>query len=356
MKTIMQNLKGLSIAVIGGCIALKLDFPLPWLLGPLIISILANAFKFKTDCHIAWRKSGQWIIGTGLGLYFTPQMVNLIFNNIGALALGVLWALVLGCIFSLIQYRYHKLDWATAWFSSCIGGASEMVNLAQRYNAEADKVAASHSLRIVLLVIIVPIFIQLNYSVNSDTLTYKIYPDHNSLDLILLLILSLLGVKAAQFLNILNPWVLGPIMMIGILTFFDFKLGVLPQYLIAFGQLCIGWSLGSKLPLNFFRLNQGFVLLSLTMNIVALVFSIVLAQYIAQYFSVDPATMVLGFAPGGIAEMALIAKALNLVVPLVVAYQLLRLIVVLVTCDFFYRLGLKLLKSLIKNTDNKSLG
>ena len=41
--------------------------------------------------------------------------------------------------------------------SSAIGSASEMVNIAERYQAQVDKVVAAHSLRIVILVVLVPI-------------------------------------------------------------------------------------------------------------------------------------------------------------------------------------------------------
>ena len=55
--------------------------------------------------------------------------------------------------------------WATAWFSSAIGSASEMVNIAERYQAQVDKVVAAHSLRIVILVVLVPIFMELYFHV-----------------------------------------------------------------------------------------------------------------------------------------------------------------------------------------------
>ena len=43
-----------------------------------------------------------------------------------------------------------------------------------------------------------------------------------------------------------------------------------------------------------------------------------------------PATLILGTSPGGIAEMAITAKVLQLGVPLVTAFQVCRLVAVLV--------------------------
>ena len=39
------------------------------------------------------------------------------------------------------------MNHATAFFSSAIGGAQEMVNLAERHDALVDRVALAHSLR-----------------------------------------------------------------------------------------------------------------------------------------------------------------------------------------------------------------
>ncbi|WP_257223730.1 AbrB family transcriptional regulator [Acinetobacter sp. YH12140] len=49
-----------------------------------------------------------------------------------------------------------------------------------------------------------------------------------------------------------------------------------------------------------------------------------------------------GLSPGGIAEMSLMAKALGLAVPIVVAFQLSRLIFVILTTNYFYQLSKKI--------------
>ena len=50
-----------------------------------------------------------------------------------------------------------------------------------------------------------------------------------------------------------------------------------------------------------------------------------------------PATLVLGTSPGGIAEMAITAKVLQLGVPMVTAFQVCRLVAVLVLAEPVYR-------------------
>mgnify|MGYP006191536157 CR=1 FL=1 len=57
----------------------------------------------------------------------------------------------------------------------------------------------------------------------------------------------------------------------------------------------------------------------------------------AQLTGLHPVTLLLGTAPGGIAEMAITAKVLQLGVPVVTAFQVCRLVAVLVLAEPLYR-------------------
>ena len=78
----------------------------------------------------------------------------------GPIIAGMLFALGLSFIGTAILRRYTDVDFKTAWFSSAIGGASEMANLAERYGARIDRVATAHSVRVLLVVVTVPFIFQ----------------------------------------------------------------------------------------------------------------------------------------------------------------------------------------------------
>lgn len=110
------------------------------------------------------------------------------------------------------------------------------------------------------------------------------------------------------------------------------------------GQILIGWSLGSKFPFITLKNHPRFVLITLILNIMVVLSSLCLALSLSKWIDLDLKVLLLGFIPGGIAEMSLTAKMLNLAVPIVVAFQLTRLIMVLLTSQYFYHIGLKYLK------------
>jgi hypothetical protein len=72
--------------------------------------------------------------------------------------------------------------------------------------------------------------------------------------------------------------------------------------------------------------------------VAAIVLSAAVAALAAVLTGLYPATVVLGMAPGGIAEMCITAKVLQLGVPLVTAFHVTRVVVLLlVTAPLFAR-------------------
>lgn len=339
MNKIISNTKGFAIALIGAIFAQYLQIPLPWLLGPLLAALFCGSAGHPLACDPRWRLGGQIIIGMALGLYFSPDLVQAIMAYWVFILFGIVWSLLLGTILAGLQYKVNHLDWATAWFSSAIGSASEMVNIAERQHAQVEKVVAAHSLRIVILVVLVPIFMSLYFQVEWSSINIPKTESYRFIQLLLLFALALLFGKAFQLLNVLNAWILGPLTIIGLLSFLGVLQFSFPDWFIFLGQLCIGWSLGSKFPFSFLKNNKKFIGLTFIFNILALTLSIIFALLLVRISHADEQILILGFSPGGIAEMSLTAKALGLTVPTVVAFQLSRLVFVILTTHYFYQLS-----------------
>ncbi|UUS64500.1 MULTISPECIES: AbrB family transcriptional regulator [unclassified Acinetobacter] len=348
MEIIKLNAKGLVCALIGALIANLLHLPLPWLLGPLLAALLFGCIGQPLTCSPHWRKVGQVIIGMVLGLYFTPALVHAISAYWIFIVLGILWSLILGTLIAGLQYRINGLDWATAWFSSAIGSASEMVNIAEHHHAQVDKVVAAHSLRIVALVVLVPIVLAALFDIHWVSLDPHIIDHFGIVQIFLLFALACLIAQIFQKFNVLNAWVLGPLVMVGFLSFFGALELKFPTWFTAFGQICIGWSLGTKFPFGFLKSHKKFIAITTILNLLALGLSILFALFLMYISHANGKILVLGLSPGGIAEMSLMAKALGLAVPIVVAFQLSRLIFVILTTNYFYQLSKKIF---FKTTD-----
>ncbi|MCV6901717.1 MAG: AbrB family transcriptional regulator [Achromobacter xylosoxidans] len=322
---------GLAIALAGALLAVWAHLPLPWMLGALLLTAAVRIAGGATVCPRPARNAGQWVIGTSLGLYFTPQVIGHIGANAGPIVVGMLFALGLAFIGTALLRRYTDVDFKTAWFASAIGGASEMASLAERHGARIDRVATAHSVRVLLVVVTVPFIFQWWGVAGLDPTVPGPRTVHAA-GLAALVALTCVGGLCFMKLRWPNPWVLGPMLAAMTLTACGIELSALPDYVPKVGQLLIGWSLGDRYRPDFFRAAPRFIAVVAAFTVVALALAFCLGALLSLWSAAPIPTLILGTTPGGIAEMAITAKVLQLGVPVVTAFHVTRMVfVVLVT-------------------------
>ena len=127
------------------------------MLGPLVTIAFLRVAGVRIGAPPGGRQIGQWIIGTSLGLYFTPHVVREVAGWWWLLALGAVFAIGLGYGGGVLLARLAGIDRTTGIFASVPGGAAEMSVLGERFGARVDRVAAAQSLRILIVVLVDPV-------------------------------------------------------------------------------------------------------------------------------------------------------------------------------------------------------
>lgn len=328
---------GLITATAGALLAVWLNLPLPWMIGALLATAISKMGGSPGVSHRLFRNGGQWVIGASLGLYFTPDMVRLIGVNLPYILAGTVFAIGLGGLGTYILRTLGGADFKTAWFASAIGGASEMTSLAERHHARADLVASAHSLRMLMVVIIIPFaFRALDIHGNDASVQARVaFFDAGGL-LTLIVLTSVMG-AVFQRLRLPNAWVLGPLLATALLTSQDIVFTLLPVELTNLGQLLIGWSLGDKFGPDFFRKAPRYLSVVALANTLNILLAFAFGYVISWVSGIAFPTLVLGTSPGGIAEMAITAKVLMLGAPVVTAFHVIRMVGVLLATGPLYR-------------------
>ncbi|MEK8051925.1 AbrB family transcriptional regulator [Ideonella sp. DXS22W] len=333
----------LAWAAAAGALAAALHVPLPWMIGPLLATALGCMLGWPLQASVRLRNAGLWWLGTALGLYFTPPVLAVVARLAPAIALGVAWALLLGHGF----YRFlvwtqggakqlDPTDHVSAYFAGAIGGASEMAILAERHHGRVDRVAAAHSLRVIIVVVLIP-FALLALDVHGADLAAPITRQVDWPALAGLLAATAGGCALMWRLRTPNPWVLGALAVSAALAATGHAGSALPRGLLNAGQLAIGVMLGSRFTPAFMRAAPrwlGAVAVG-TLGMIAV--SAGFAWALAWALGLHPATLVLATSPGGIAEMAITASVLGLGVPVVTAFHVVRYVAVLVLTGPLWR-------------------
>ena len=319
----------LAIALTGAVVALFLHLPLPWLMGPLLFTAMCRYSGLNVQCPAWCRKAGQWCIGSSLGLYFMPSMLSIWQSAMGLIVVAIAFALLQNYLGSKMLVRFGGVGFKTAWFSSSVGGASEMSTLAERYGAEVDKVASAHRLRVLMVVVSIPFAFQYLGVQGHDASQFGKNSLFDAWGFLALLGLTVSTALFFQWRNWINPWVLGPLLAAAVLTLSGNHWSAIPQEIQNISQMFIGWSLGCKFGPDFFKRAPQFLWIVGVCNAVALLAAVLVALVLAWTWAGSVPTFLLGLAPGGITEMTITAKVLQLGVPIVTTVQVARMVCVL---------------------------
>jgi membrane AbrB-like protein len=299
------------------------------MLGPLFAIAALRIAGAPIAAPNSARSLGQWVIGTSLGLYFTPFVVRHVTDLWWLLLLGALFAIALGYIAGIALARLARFDKTTGIFASVPGGASEMTILGERFGGRMDRIAAAQSLRILIVVAIVPGAITAAGFHGSDAYVQgaKTFDPGG---FVLLMMLTFVGSVVFQRLRAPNAFVLGSLAVAIPLTALSIDLSMMPPLVSNAGQCVLGCALGSRFQSDFLRGAHRFVGAVVVTVLMSIALSAAFAIALAWLSGQSAPSLILGTAPGGMAEMSITAKVLQLGVPLVTALHVTRLVVLLI--------------------------
>jgi membrane AbrB-like protein len=128
-------------------------------------------------------------------------------------------------------------------------------------------------------------------------------------------------------MDVPNAWGIAPLLASCACAVSGLQFGAVPAEVVHAGQLVIGWSLGSRFCAGFFRGVTRFLVAVAGYSLAALLMTTLVAGLLGALAEQSVPSLALGVAPGGIGEMSLTARLLELDVPLVTSLQLTRLLV-----------------------------
>ncbi len=340
-----QTVFTLCLALAAALACVRLGTPIPWMMGPLVATALVGVLGGPVASAVPLRNAGQWVIGTALGLYFTPAVGTLVLGLWWAVALGVAWACVMGWALGRWLAHAHAPQLAhlnpeqrraTTYFAGSIGGASEMTLIAERHGARTDLVASAHSLRVLMVTLALPFAMQA-WGVHGLDATGTAVRQVQWGGLAVLALATAGGVALMLRLGRANPWFMGALAVTMALTLAGVQLTALPEAMTNAAQLVIGISLGVRFTPDFVRAAPRWLGSVALATAVMMALCAAFGTALAWATGLHPATLILGTSPGGIAEMAITAKVLQLGVPVVTAFQVCRLVAVLILAEPLYR-------------------
>jgi len=333
-----------GVGIAGGLLAKAAGLPIPMLLGSVVAVGALSIFGFKPGGHPP--KVPFWlrlffipIIGLSIGSAFTPAILD---------ELRTWWPSLLA-IFVYIPVAHYVgyrgfllvggLSKVTAYYSAVPGGLLECIQMGEENGADVPMLTALQFLRLILTIILVPLAFSLANggavgSAAGASITLVNAPITVE-EVFWHVVVGVIGFFGGRKLNLPAYLITGPILASGVAHLTGLLESAPPRWLIDVTQLIVGVALGTRfvgmMPKTFFAaLSLSFLNVLFTM-VLAIGAGLLLHQLVDERVE----AVVLAFAPGGLAEMSLVALSLHISVIYVTSHHVVRIVLSVAVAKLF---------------------
>ena len=326
-----------AISLTGAVVFLWLHLPLPWLFGPMF-SCLVTALLGVQLASVKWLGEGmRTILGVAVGATVTLGFL---------VSLPSIWAtlliipvMVITIVIMGVWYfqRFAGYDFATAYYASMPGGLQDMIVFGEEAGGNVRAISLIHATRVLVIVAILPFILTVYWGADLAQPPGASIATFSADQIAILIVCALAGWQIAKRIGMFGSSILGPL----ILTTIASLSGILhtrpPAEAIWAAQYFIAIGIGTKyVGITTKELRRdiaagfGFclALLALTAVVVIAVLSLNLAP---------PVETILTFAPGGQAELVVLALIVGADVGFVVAHHLFRIFFVILGAPLMAR-------------------
>jgi len=337
-SALRQRALTLLASAIGVGVFVFVALPLPFLFGPmlacLLLALLGAPLKGLGQISVAART----ILGVAVGASFTPEVVSRLPEMAASVALVPLYIVLIGLIGVPFFRKVYGFDMATSWYAAMPGGLQDMVIFGTEAGADPRALSLIHATRVLIIVTVAPLIMVNGFGVSLDQ---PIGAPASSIpwsELALMIGAALVGWKGGERIGLFGASILGPMIVTAVLSLSGLIHMRPPAEAILVAQFMIGMGIGVG--------YVGVTLAELRRDVAAGVFFVILLAGLAAIFTefvvlvglAHPVEGFLAFAPGGQAEMTVLAIVAGADLGFVIVHHLTRIFLVITGAPLAARL------------------
>lgn len=324
-----------AIGAAGGFLAMAVNAPLPMLFGSVIAIALVAMLRVRLFGHapaapLQLRLAFIPIIGLSIGGAFTPEVLAEAtewWPSLIALAVYVPMIHLAGYV---IYRRLGGLSHSTSYYAAVPGGLIEAITLGEEAGADPRMMTSLQFMRLILCIMLVPLGFTLVFGAVGSSAGAALEQGAAPLgprDIVILTLTGIGGLWFGRRFNLPAGVITGPVLFSAAVHFIGLTRAVPPIWLIQATQLVMGVTLGIRFVGQSWPDFLKATKLAFANIVLNLVLAFLAALAISGFVAEPPEAVILAFAPGGLAEMALIAVSLQISVVYVTAHHVARLLV-----------------------------
>lgn len=334
-----RNVLALAAGAAGGALFYWLRMPLAWMLGAMTATAVLALSGARPEV-VSWLRSGLiMVLGVLLGSSFSPALLGHLRDWVDSFVALIIYLPLLSALGYAVFRYVGRLDPTTSYFSGMPGGLSEMVTVGTEQGGDTAVISLLHAIRVFTVVMLIPFYFRYVEGLVVPSGVTVLGPTHlTPLDALLLLGCIAIGGPLAGWLRLPASQLLGPMLLSAGIHFGGLTDGKPPAELVAVAQIGVGAALGCRFAgLKWTRIAR-IALLSLLATLLMLSAAALTSKLIETFAGISAAGALLAFAPGGLAEMSLVALGLGIDTAYVATMHLVRVILVVIIAPLAWKL------------------
>jgi membrane AbrB-like protein len=318
----------LTLAILGAGLFQLLGLPLPFLFGPMTACLLVALAGVQLKGMGTVSTAVRTILGVAIGASITPEIVGRVPQLLGSVALVPVYVALIGVV-GVPFFRRLGYDPATAWYAAMPGGLPDMVAFGKEAGGDARALALIHATRMLIVVTVAPFILTLLY---GATLTGSLGEPARNLppvELALMAASAVIGWKVGEKMGLFGASILGPMILTAALSLGGFIHTRPPVEAIVIAQVFIGLGIGVQYVGVTLRELRSFILSGIAFVAILALLAALFTEIVTLSGLAKPVEGFLAFAPGGQAEMTVLALAAGADLGFVILHHLTRVVMVI---------------------------
>jgi membrane AbrB-like protein len=332
-------LLALALGALGGYIFYLLRLPLPWMLGAMSLATIAALAGAPLASWPRFRNAMVAVLGVMLGSQFHSDL----FDRLADWYVGIAGVAVSGALMvALCSFYYRKVggyDRASAYFSAIPGGLSEMMVLGEAMGGDARRISLSHGVRILTAVFFIAFYFRLFEGYEPSGLIGTDAPSPGWRDGLILAGCAVIGWPGAWLLRVPAAQLTGPLALSAAAHLSGLVGTMPPAEIVAAAQVVLGATIGAR----FVGAGLGEIWRVIVVSIGAALIMVAIAGLFAlvlgELSGTSGTALFLALAPGGLAEMSIIALSFGTAAAFVSTHHIVRIILLVIIAPALFRLA-----------------
>lgn len=326
------------IAALGVAAFHLFNLPLPWLLGPIVACLIAALLGAQMRGMPVVNNLMRTILGVAVGATFTWALVVTMAGMWTTLILVPVMVFAIGLIGVPYFQRLWGFDFATSYYGAMPGGLQDMLLFGEEAGGDVRALSLIHATRVMVIVVALPFILQGYWGVDLSNPPGVPAASLPVSQLVLMVVAGVAGWQIAKAAGLFGASILGPMILAGILALSGVLQHRPPAEAIWMAQFFIGMTVGTKYAGVTGSEVRRDVAAALGFCVILLILSGAFVEAIHLLALAPPMETLLAFAPGGQAEMTVLALIAGADMAFVIAHHVLRIVVVILGAPIAARL------------------